>query len=96
VILLKPIVSEHSLSEAQKGRFSFIVAKGSRRSDVKRAVEKIFGVTVTSVLTGKVPARTYRAGKMRQERRSVASKKAIVTLASSQKIDLFEVGAENG
>lgn len=91
--LLKPLVSEQSLAEATRGRYSFVVEKGSRRPQIRKAVEKIFGVTVTEIETTAIPAKTYRSGRMRQERLSPSGRKAVVTLAKGQKIDLFEVGS---
>lgn len=93
-VVLKPVISEHSFSEASKGRYSFVVAKDSNRQKIKRAIEKIFGVTVTKIEVGKIPAKTYRAGKLRLEKKTTAGKKAVVTLAKDQKIDLFEVGKD--
>lgn len=93
-ILLHPIISESSISGAKSGHFSFAVAKSATRLEIKNAVEKAFGVSVSKIETVSIPARTYRAGKSRVEKRTTRGKKAIVTLAKDQKIDLFEVGSD--
>ncbi|HET7713974.1 MAG TPA: 50S ribosomal protein L23 [Patescibacteria group bacterium] len=90
-ILLKPIISEASMNAAKNGRFSFAVVKTSTRLQIKKAVEKTFGVTVTKIETVSIPAKTYRSGKTRAEKQTTRGKKAIVTLLPGEKIDLFEV-----
>ncbi len=92
--VLKPVISEHSFKEASRGRFSFVVTKGATRPEIKRAIEKIFGVTVTGITVTATPAKSYRAGRSRTERTGSRGKKAVVTLKKDQKIDLFEVGAD--
>ena len=92
--LIKPLITEQSLTFAKDGRFSFAVEKDARRPEIKDAIEKTFGVKVVRVDIGKIPAKSYRSGRMRVERTKLAGKKAIVTLESGQKIDLFEVGED--
>jgi len=89
---LKPVISEHSLKEAAKGRFSFKVERGTDKPTIKKTIEKVFGVEVTKIETSAIAHKTYRVGRNRQERRSTRGKKAVVTLKEGQKIDLFEVG----
>lgn len=92
--LIRPLITEESLNLARAGRFSFVVERGSRSPEIRRAVEEIFGVKVTKIATGKIPGKTYRSGKLRTENRKLSQKKAIVTLEKGQKIDLFEVGED--
>lgn len=94
-VLIKPVITEHSLQEAQKGRFSFVVARDADRPSIKKAVEKAFDVTVKKIETLSTPAKTYRVGKTRQESRSTRGRKAVVTLEKGQKIGLFEVGSDD-
>lgn len=93
-ILLKPLVTENSMNGAKNGHFSFAVLKSATRPEIKNAVEKAFGVAVVKIETLSLPAKTYRAGKTRVEKRTTRGKKAIVTLSPGQKIDLFEVGSD--
>lgn len=88
--LIKPLITEQSLKLAADSRFSFVVEKAARRPEIRKAVEEFFNVKVLKIEVGKMPAKTYRSGKMRLERRKQAGKKAIVTLEKGQKIDLFE------
>lgn len=92
--LLRPVISERSFQEASRGRFSFVVTKGSTRPEIKREIEEAFGVTVKKIEVSYIPAKSYRAGRARIEKKTAGGKKAVVTLAKDQKIDLFEVGKD--
>ena len=50
-IILKPIISEQSLREAEAGRYSFIVDKKSSKVAIRKAIEDMFNVSVTRVMT---------------------------------------------
>jgi large subunit ribosomal protein L23 len=87
-IIVQPVISEKSYSDAEKGKYTFIVAKAATKPDIRRAVEQIWGVKVKSVNT------MYRRGK-EVRRRFVrgmrpGSRRAIVTLAAGEKISIFE------
>jgi large subunit ribosomal protein L23 len=89
-ILLRPIVSEKSYRLMEDGVYVFVVAPDATRIDVRHAVERTFGVRVTNVNT------LNRKGKLRRNRRTNTvgkrpdTKRAVVTLASGDRIDLFE------
>ncbi len=91
-ILIKPIISEksESLSDSQN-RYSFIVAKGANKIEIRKAVEKLYNVQVSSVNTMIMPAkakvRNTRTGVVRG--RVSAYKKAIVKLSEGEEIDFF-------
>ena len=86
-ILLAPVVSEKSYSLLDENTYTFLVAKGSNKTEIKIAVETIFGVKVTSVNT------LNRTGKRRRTKygygKKVDTKRAIVTVAEGQSIDIF-------
>jgi large subunit ribosomal protein L23 len=91
-ILLKPIVTEKMTSQGDKfNRYGFIVARNANKIEIKKAVEELYGVTVESVNTmrygGKVKTRYTKSGVMTGK--SVATKKAIVTLAEGNTIDFY-------
>ena len=91
-ILIKPLITEKAemLSE-EKGKYSFIVAKDANKIEIKKAVEAMFQVTVDSVNTMIMPAKTKnrstRSGIL--EGRKPAFKKAVVTLTEGEEIDFF-------
>lgn len=86
-ILVRPIVSEKSYSLMDEGKYTFEVDPRSNKTEIKIAVEQIFGVTVLSVNT------INRQGKTRRTRFGLGARKdtkrAIVTVAAGQAIDVF-------
>lgn len=89
-VLLHPVVSEKSYALMEEGVYVFVVAPDATKVDVRRAVEEAFSVRVASVNT------LNRKGKRRRNRRTntvgtrPSTKRAVVTLAGGDKIDLFE------
>jgi len=83
-ILKRPIITEKSLKRGKVGIYVFEVEKKSKKSQIKKEIEKTFA---TIVVRGK----TKRAGKARVEKKASDWKKAIVTLKTGEKIDLFPV-----
>ena len=86
-ILIKPVVSEKSYGLMDQGKYTFEVDPRSNKTEIKIAVEKIFGVKVTSVNT------SNRKGKTRKTRFGLGKRKdvkrAIITLAGDEAIDIF-------
>lgn len=93
-VLIKPIITEKSMDGAGRGRFTFKVAQGANKFEIKKAVEDQFAVHVMSVQTIYLPGKTVRTGKKRMETTTSPWKKAIVKLKEGEKIGLFEVGKE--
>lgn len=87
-IIIRPIVSEKSFEMIELNRYTFEVAKTASKPQVARAIEEIFGVTVTNVNTMRVN------GKPRRLRHSAGKtkdwKKAIVTLKAGDSIEFFQ------
>ena len=85
-IIVRPIVSEKSYSLIDQGKYTFEVDPTANKTEIKLAIEKIFGVKVASVNT------INRQGKTRRTRFGMGkrkdTKRAIVTLASGS-IDIF-------
>jgi len=86
-ILLRPVVSEKSYGLLDEGKYTFIVAPDANKTQIKQAVEEVFRVKVTGVNT------LNRQGKRRRTRfgwgKRVDTKRAIVTLADGDRIDIF-------
>jgi large subunit ribosomal protein L23 len=88
-IIVRPVVTERSTTLGEeKDAFTFIVAQDANKLEIRRAVEELFDVKVRSVNTMR-----YR-GKLRRIGRSIGRrpgyKKAIVTLAEGERIDVYE------
>ena len=91
-IIIRPIVTEKMTAQTEKeGRYGFVVDKKSNKVQIKQAVEKEYGVTVTGVRTMIVPGKDKtRYTKRNILRGSTGSwKKAIVTLKAGENIDLY-------
>lgn len=92
-IILKPIITENSIQNAQKLRkFTFMVVKNSTKNIIKNEIEKRFKVNVISVATSIVKGKRRKIGRRMLEVLQPRWKKAIVKLKVGQKIDLFDVG----
>ena len=92
MIIIKPIISEKSLADAAKKRYTFRVVLKATKTDIKKAVEKAFGVSVIKIWTIKMRGKSYRSGKKWILREKSDWKKAIVAIKPDKQIDLFEVG----
>ena len=87
-IIIKPIVSEKSMALMEnENRYTFEVHKEATKPHIAAAVEEIFDVTVLKVNTMKVKGKPRRVRYAKGTTRSW--KKAIVTLAADDKIELF-------
>jgi large subunit ribosomal protein L23 len=86
-VLLAPVVSEKTYSLLDENKYTFLVHPDANKTEIKIAVEKIFGVKVTAVNT------INRKGKARRTRNGVGTRKdtkrAIVSVAVGQSIDIF-------
>lgn len=89
-LLTKPIITEKSMKDVDKSKFTFLVDHYATKEMIKRAVQDKFNVTVRSVATTYIKGRSMRAGVRRVEVKLPRLKKAIVTLKAGEKIDLFE------
>ena len=88
-IIIEPVLSENSYDGIAMKRYTFIVAKNANKTQIKDAVEQIFGVEVAKVNTSNYDGKVKRMG--RYEGRRPSYKKAIVTLTENSKaIEFFE------
>jgi len=86
-ILIAPVISEKSYGLLDQNKYTFIVHPDANKTQIKIAVEQVFGVKVTGVNTHN------REGKRLRTRRGVGkradTKRAIVSLAEGDRIDIF-------
>ena len=86
-VILRPVVSEKSYNLLDDGKYTFVVAPDANKTEIKIAIEAIFGVKVVSVNTlnrqGKRRRTRYGTGKLAD------NKRAIITVAEGQSIDIF-------
>mmetsp|Transcript_4090 Transcript_4090/g.5346 ORF Transcript_4090/g.5346 Transcript_4090/m.5346 type:complete len:98 (+) Transcript_4090:1293-1586(+) len=92
-IIKKPIITEKATTQSEmENRFTFEVAPSANKIEIKNAVENMYGVQVTEVRTmnyggGKSSTKFTNRGIVEQPSRRW--KKAIVTVADGETIDLF-------
>jgi large subunit ribosomal protein L23 len=88
-VLLRPVISEKSTLETERNNYTFAVARDANKFLIKSAVEAEFKVTVLDVRVVSVRPKQKRRG-----RRTLGIvpgwKKAVVTVAPGDKIELFE------
>ena len=89
LVLLRPVITERSMSETGAGRYTFAVANDATKPEIAAAVEEAFKVDVVAVNTIKVHGKERRLG--RKSGRRPDWKKAIVTVAKGQKIERYFV-----
>lgn len=86
-VLIAPVVSEKTYSLIDENKYTFLVAPTANKTEIKIAVEKVFGVKVMAVNT------INRKGKTRRTRFGMGkrpdTKRAIVTVADGERIDIF-------
>lgn len=87
-ILVKPLVSEKSMMLMAENKYSFEVARGANKIEIKNAVEELFDVKVLNVTTRNIRGKIKKQG--RYEGKRPDKKKAIVTLQDGDKIQVFE------
>ena len=84
--ILKPIVTEKATKLSEFNKVVFLVSESSNKLEIRYAVEKIFSVKVNSVNIIKIKGKSKRFKGIMGKRNDI--KKAIVTLASGNTIDL--------
>ena len=94
MIIISPVITEKSMNDVSKGRYTFRVDNKANKNEIKKEVEKRFTVNVTNISTVTIKGRTARRGSRRNEVKLQPFKKAVVTLKAGQKIGMFESGGE--
>ena len=88
-IIIKPLITEKSMDMQQQKKYTFVVDKRSNKTEIKNALESIFGVEVAKVNTVNMRGKMKRMGRFEGKRPDW--KKAIVTLTDKSKtIEFFE------
>lgn len=90
VVIRRPIVTEKSMRGTTMGKYTFEVDRGATKPVIRDAVQRLFSVKVTKVNVIAIPGRARRRGQ--HYYRQPGLRKAIVTLAEGDKIDLEKLG----
>jgi len=87
-VIIRPVVSEKSYAGLEANKYTFLVHPAASKTEIKEAIQKIWNVHVVNVNTmtrrGKVKRQRYVEGKRPDQKR------AVVTLAAGDQIEIFE------
>ena len=87
-VILSPVVSEKSYSRLDQNAYTFVVHSKANKTEIRQAVEQIWGVKVVKVNTNNRRGKTKRF--RFQSGRRPDTKRAVVKLAEGDKIEIFE------
>ncbi|MCU1353286.1 MAG: rplW2 [Acidimicrobiales bacterium] len=89
-VIIRPVVSEKSYGLLEQNVYTFVVHKDAAKPEIRAAVEAIFDVKVTSVNTLNRKGKSVRNRRTGKVGKRPDRKRALVTLAAGDKIELFE------
>ena len=89
-IILKPVITEQSMEATEEKKYVFKVAVDANKSEIKKAVEQIFGVKVEKVNTMRMDGKMKRQGAAPAGRRASYKKAMVKLTADSKTIEFFE------
>lgn len=89
-VLIRPVVSEKSYALQDNGVYTFIVHPDATKPEIHDAVQRLFSVKVTKVNTLNRPGKTRRDRRTNRRGKRPDTKRAIVTLAEGESIEIFQ------
>lgn len=91
-VILRPVISEKSMDQTSRRKYTFAVADEANKMQIKAAVEELFKVTVlhVNVLTTKRKEKSRNRRRGRQRGYTSPWKKAVVTVKAGDSIEFFE------
>lgn len=89
-VIKAPVISEKSYGLLDDNKYTFVVDPRANKTEIKQAIEKIFDVKVTKIATQNRRGKRKRRGVVVGKRPD--TKRAIVTLAEGDEIELFDAG----
>ena len=89
-IILKPVITEQSMEATEEKKYVFKVAVDANKSEIKKAVEEIFGVKVEKVNALRMDGKMKRQGAAPAGRRASYKKAMVKLTADSKTIEFFE------
>jgi large subunit ribosomal protein L23 len=91
-VILRPVISEKSMDQTSRNKYTFAVADEANKMQIKAAVEELFKVTVlhVNVLTTKRKEKSRNRRRGREVGYTSAWKKAVVTVKAGDSIEFFE------
>ena len=89
-IIRKPIITEQSMEATADKKYVFEVAVSANKTEIKKAIEEIFGVSVEKVNTIRMIGKKKRTGRYPEGRRANWKKAVVKLTADSKTIEFFE------
>ncbi len=89
-VIIKPIISEQSLKDAQMGKYTFLVNTKANKTEIKKAIEEVFEVKIVKIMTNITKGSTTKNTKVGRKINVFADKKARVMLQKGQSIAIFD------
>ncbi len=89
-IIRKPIITEQSMEATADKKYVFEVAVSANKTEIKKAIEEIFGVSVEKVNTIRMIGKKKRTGRYPEGRRANWKKAMVKLTADSKTIEFFE------
>ena len=89
-IIRKPIITEQSMEATADKKYVFEVAVSANKTEIKKAIEEIFGVSVEKVNTIRMTGKKKRTGRYPEGRRANWKKAMVKLTADSKTIEFFE------
>ncbi|KKU95897.1 50S ribosomal protein L23 [Candidatus Gottesmanbacteria bacterium RIFCSPLOWO2_01_FULL_48_11] len=93
-IVIKPLLTEKTLSQTGRGWYGFVVATHATKGQIAEQIANLYKVNVVGIRTARMHGKARRSGRRQTAVVRPDWKKAHVRLAKGQKIDAFEVSAE--
>lgn len=89
-ILIKPVVTEKTTREGERGKHTFVVNDRANKIEIARAIEALYGIKVTGVHTRPTPKKTRLVGRGNLITKRNNVKKATITLEKGKKLDVYK------
>lgn len=90
-IILKPIITEKSLVDQEKGKYSFWVGLKSNKNQIFEAFESFFGIKPLNINTVRVKGKNKTDWKKRLPIKKSDRKKAVITIPKDKKLELLKI-----
>ena len=89
-IIIKPVITEQSMEATDEKKYVYKVANDANKTEIKKAIEQIFGVKVEKVNTIRMEGKEKRQGAAPAGRRASYKKAMVKLTADSKTIEFFE------
>ena len=89
-IIIKPVITEQSMADVADKKYVFQVAIDANKTEIKAAIEEIFGVKVSKVNTVRMQGKVKRTGAYPAGKRADYTKAVVTLTADSKTIEFFE------